>query len=51
MLETAVGEDWRDYETDEVNQCGSVMAGMDQWWSAMGDGVEQGRQCGLFDRI
>jgi hypothetical protein len=24
---------------------------MGQWWSAVGAGVEQGRQCDLFGRI
>ena len=28
-----------------------VVAGMGQWWSGVGAGVEQGRQCGLFGRI
>ena len=41
--ETAVGEDRRDYETAEVDQCWSVVAGMGQWWSEVGAGVEQGR--------
>jgi hypothetical protein len=27
------------------------VAGMGQWWSGVGAGVEQGRQCGLFGRI
>jgi hypothetical protein len=31
------------YETAEVDQCWSVVAGMGQWWSEVGAGVEQGR--------
>ena len=46
--ETAVGEDRRDSETDEVNQCWSVVAIMDQWCLTVGARVEQGRQCGLI---
>jgi hypothetical protein len=51
MPETAVGEDRRDSEMAEVDQCWSVVAGMGQWWSEVGAGVEQGDQCGLFGRI
>ena len=51
MPETAVGEDQRDSETAEVSRCWSVVAGVGQWCSAVGYGVEQGRECGLFDRI
>jgi hypothetical protein len=49
--ETPVGEDRRDSETAEVDQCWSVVAGMGQWWSKVGAGVEQDRYCGLFGRI
>ena len=35
------------YETVEVNQCRSVVADMGQWCSAVGAGVEQGRQRGM----
>ena len=45
------GEDQRDFETAEVDQYWSVVAGMGQWWSEVGGGVEQGRQCGLCGRI
>ena len=31
-----MGEDRRDYETAEVDQCWSVVAGMGQWWSEVG---------------
>jgi hypothetical protein len=44
--ETAVDEDRGDYtvyETAEVDQYWSVVAGMGQWWSEVGGGVEQGR--------
>ena len=34
--EMAIGEDRRDSETAEVDQCWSVMAGIGQWCSAMG---------------
>jgi hypothetical protein len=44
MPETAVGEDRRDFETAEVDQCWSVVAGMGQLCSAVGVRVEQGRQ-------
>jgi hypothetical protein len=42
-VETDVGEDRRDYGTNEVDQCWSVVAGMGHWWSEVGAGVEQGR--------
>jgi hypothetical protein len=51
MPETAVGEDRRDSETAEVDQCWSVAAGMGQWWLEVGVGVEQGHQYGLVGRI
>ena len=35
----------------EVSRCRSVVAGMGQWCSAMGAGVEQDRQRALFGRI
>jgi hypothetical protein len=39
-----MGEDPRDSsETAEVDQNWSVLAGMGQWWSEVGAGVEQGR--------
>ena len=41
--ETHVGEDRRDSETVEVDQCWSVVADMGQWWSEVGGEVEQGR--------
>ena len=34
--ETVVGEDRRDSETAEVDQCWSVVASMGQWCSAVG---------------
>ena len=45
---TAIGEDRRDSETADVDQVGSVVAGMGQrWCSAVSGAVEQGRrQCG-----
>jgi hypothetical protein len=47
----AVVDDRRDSETAEVNQRRSVVAGMGQWWSTVGAGVEQARHRGLFGRI
>jgi hypothetical protein len=35
-----IGEN--NYETAEVDQCWSVVAGMGQWWSEVGARVEQG---------
>ena len=49
--ETAVVEDHRDSETAEFSRCWSVIASMGHWCSAVGAGVEQGRECGLFGRI
>jgi hypothetical protein len=46
-----MGEDRRDSETAEVDQCWSVVAGMGQWWSEVGARIEQGHQCSLFGRI
>ena len=46
-----MGEDRRDYEMAEVDQCWSVVAGVGQWWYEVGAGVEQGHQCGLFGGI
>ena len=43
LLITSLAEGWRDSETAEVDQCWSVVAGMGQWWSEVGAGVEQGR--------
>jgi hypothetical protein len=34
---------WTDSETADVDQCWSVVAGMGQWWSKVGAGVEPGR--------
>ena len=47
----AVGEDRRDSETAEVDQCSLVVAGMGQWWSEVGAGVEQGRKYDQFGPI
>ena len=46
-----MGEDRKDSETAEVEQCWSVVAGMRQWCSVVGAGVEQGRQCGMFGEL
>ena len=46
-----LGEDRRDYETAEVDQCWSVVASMGQWCSVLGARVEHGRQCGMLGRI
>ena len=40
----ALGEDGRDSETAEVDQCWSVVAGISKWCSAVGARVEKGRQ-------
>jgi hypothetical protein len=46
-----VGEERRDSETAEVDQCWLVVASMGQWWSEVGAGVEQGHQCCIFGHI
>jgi hypothetical protein len=35
----------------EVSRYWSVVAGVGQWCSTVGAGVEQGCECGLFGRI